>query len=72
MQEFILFRGTSFDGKEAKRILKETNINFAEVFSDSDERSPVLITKDSIYSYKGLAEIKEYVNSLKYYVLSVG
>lgn len=67
MENFILFRGTSFDGKEAKRVLKETKIDFIEVYSESNDHSPVLYTNNSAYSYKGLSEIKEYANSIKWH-----
>lgn len=68
MENFILLRGTSFDGKEAKRVLEETNLDFTEVYSESNEHSPVLYTVDSVYTYKGLSEIKEYANSVKWHV----
>ena len=64
MQESIFLRGTSPDNKEAKKVLIENNLEFVEVYSEFKSHPPVLFTESSIYAYKGLAQIKNYVNSI--------
>jgi hypothetical protein len=62
----ILYRGSSKDNQAAKNILREVNIPFAEVFSEDKNHSPVFCTNESAYCYKGLGEITEFANSLKF------
>lgn len=61
MQETIFLRGTSLDNKEAKKILRENNVEFVEVYSELKGHQPVLYTQNSVYAYKGLAQIKAFV-----------
>lgn len=61
MQETILLRGASNENREAKRILKAHNVAFVEVYSDYKSHPPVLYTDSSVYAYKGLSQIKEFV-----------
>jgi hypothetical protein len=41
------------------KLLKKYNIEFTEVFSD-DYDIPSLLTEESVYSYKGIKQIKDY------------
>lgn len=56
--------GTTPENKEAKRLLKETNVPFVEVYSNSINSNPTFFSNDGIYAYKGLNQIKEYANSI--------
>lgn len=64
MQESIFLRGASQDNKEAKKVLRENNVTFVEVYSEFKSHPPVLYTEDSAYAYKGLAQIREYACSV--------
>jgi hypothetical protein len=65
MKESVFLRGASQDSQEAKKILKEHNVHFAEVYSEGELHKPVLYTNDSAYAYKGLAQIRGYAHSFK-------
>ncbi len=66
MSDSILFRGASQDSREAKEILRESNIQFIEIYSESENHSPVLHTSESAYAYKGITQIREYACSIKF------
>lgn len=63
MQDSIFLRGASNDNREAKKVLKDNNINFVEVHAGFRSHPPTLYTESSAYAYKGLAQIKEYAYS---------
>jgi predicted mannosyl-3-phosphoglycerate phosphatase (HAD superfamily) len=64
MEDTILQISTSEESQEAKKLLKEKNINFVVVYSESKSHFPILFTNESAYAYRGLAQIKEYTDSL--------
>ncbi len=55
-----LIRDLSHESEKAKLELKKSNVDFREVFSSSNEQTPVLITQSSAYPYKGFESIREY------------
>lgn len=61
MQEPVFLRGASHENREAKKILQEHNVTFIEVYSEFNSHQPVLYTEGSVYAYKGLTQIKEFV-----------
>lgn len=65
MQKSVFLRGASRDNQEAEKILIANNVTFVEVYSESKFHEPILYTDDSAYAYKGLAQIREYVDSIE-------
>ena len=66
MKNSILLRSSSNDGREAKKILRECKVPFVEIYSESKNQLPVFYTENVAYPYKGLSQIKEFVNSMKF------
>ena len=72
IEKITLMRDKLYDSAQASKLLKskkvskllnENNIEFIEVYSDSN-RCPMLVVSGEAYSYKGYDEIVRYVNSL--------
>jgi hypothetical protein len=61
----ILLRNSSEESKEAEKILKKCNIDYAQLFSASEGRLPSIISPDIAYAYEGLAGIRLFVRSAK-------
>lgn len=61
----ILLRNRSEESKEAEKILKENNIDHAQLFSTSEGRLPSIISPGSAYAYKGMAGIRLFVRGAK-------
>ena len=61
----ILLRNHSQESREAEKILKENNIDYAPLFSTSEGRLPSIISPDSAYAYRGLEDIRLFVRSAK-------
>jgi len=57
----LFFSSHDNDSDVAKKILKEAKIDFIEILAN-DVDEPTLIVDSSAYSYKGLKEIREYVD----------
>ena len=60
----LLYHTKSKESRLAKELLKENQREFTEVYTE-DYDSPKLLTQESIYSYKGLNQIKQYISSQK-------
>ena len=60
----ILIRDNSRESKEAEKILKENNIEHAQLFS-TDERLPCLISHDHAYAFNGIGNIRLFVRNIK-------
>jgi len=58
-----LLKSTHKDGIEAEKLLNEAKIDFATILSCSDVDKPTLIVPGVAYSYKGLNEIKGYIET---------
>jgi len=61
----ILLRNSSEESKEAENILKEFNIDYAQLFSTSEGRLPSIISPDSAYAYEGMAGVRLFVRGAK-------
>lgn len=64
MSKITLIRTTDPESKLCSKILEENKINFREVYSDSDKK-PSLLIEGEAFPYKGLSQIKNYVNRVK-------
>jgi hypothetical protein len=61
MEKIVLLRDSSWESKEAKRLLQMAKIKHVEIFLESDKRLPCLLTPDIVYS--GLENIKSFVEN---------
>ena len=61
----ILLRNHSEESREAEKILKEFNIDYAPLFSTSEGRLPCIISPDSAYAYKGIEGIRLFVRGAR-------
>ncbi len=66
MKKPLLIRTADPESKLCSKLLEENQIKFIEVHSDSDKR-PSLLIEGEAFSYKGLSQIRGYVNSVKNY-----
>ena len=66
MNKITLVRTTDPESRLCSKLLRENQIEFIEVHSDSDSK-PFLLIKDKAFSCKGLPQIRSYVNGLKNY-----
>jgi hypothetical protein len=57
----IFFSSHDKDSETAEKLLREAKIDFIEILAN-DVDEPTLIVRTSAYSYKGLKEIREYVD----------
>jgi hypothetical protein len=61
MSKATLIKGFSQqESEEALEVLENSKIEFREMFSNPAYQSPILITSESTFSYKGLASIRSY------------
>jgi len=60
-----LLKSEHKDGIKAEKLLEQNNIEFITVLSCADVIVPELIVPGRIYSYKGLSEIKGYIETHK-------
>ena len=65
MSEAILFRNSSKESEKVNKILKDSKLNYVEVFSLSEKEKPTLIIEHNVYSIKGKDNISEYLHSKK-------
>lgn len=61
----ILLRDHSKESEEAEKILKECNIDHAQLFSTSEGRLPSVISPDSAYAYGGIEGVRLFVRGAK-------
>ncbi len=66
MSKITLIRTTDPESKLCSKLLEENKIKFIEVHSDSDKR-PSLLIEGKAFPYRGLSQIRSYVNSVKNY-----
>lgn len=62
MKKPIFFSAHDKDSREAEKLLREAKIEFIIILAN-DVHEPTLISRESAYSYKGLQEIKEYIET---------
>jgi len=60
MKKPIFFSAHDNDSREAEKLLREANIEFIEILAN-DVDEPTLVSNTSVYSYKGLQEIKDFI-----------
>jgi hypothetical protein len=60
MKKPMFFSAHDQDSREAERLLRESKIDFIEILAN-DVDEPTLVVRSSAYSFKGLQEIKEYI-----------
>jgi hypothetical protein len=60
MSKPIFFSAHDKDSTEAEKLLREAKIEFISILAN-DVDEPTLIVRGSAYSYKGLSEIKNYI-----------
>ena len=58
-----LLKSSHSDGIKAEKLLKEAKVDFATILSCSDVDKPTLIVPGVAYSYKGLNQIKQYIET---------
>jgi hypothetical protein len=58
-----LLKSNHKDGIKAEKLLKEAKVDFATILSCSDVDVPTLIVPSVAYSYKGLNQIKQYIET---------
>lgn len=56
----ILLRDHAAESREAEELLKENNIEYAQLFS-TDERLPCIISPDHAYSFVGIGGVRLFV-----------
>ncbi len=66
MSKITLIRTTDPESRLCSKLLEENKIKFREINSNSDKR-PSLLIEGKAFSYKGLSQIRSYVNSVKNY-----
>jgi len=61
MSKATLIKGFSQqESEEALEVLENSKIEFREMFTNPAYQSPILITSESTFPYKGVASIKSY------------
>lgn len=66
MNKITLVKTADPESKLCSRLLEENKIKFRKVYSDSDEK-PFLLIGNEAFAYRGLSQIRSYVNSTKNY-----
>lgn len=61
--KIIYFKSLHKDSDEAEKLLKEGKVNFITIVSCSEIDEPTLVVPGDAYSYKGLNEIKEFIQT---------
>jgi len=60
MKKAIFFSAHDKDSTEAEKLLKEANIEFISILAN-DVDEPTFIAPSHAFSYKGLQEIKDFI-----------
>lgn len=60
----LLLRDYSKESQEAEKILKESNIEYAQLFS-TDERLPCIISPEHAYPFEGIGGVRLFVRGTK-------
>jgi len=63
-RKVLLLRDHSKESQEAEKILKENNVEYAQLFS-TDGRLPCIISPDHAYSFVGIGGVRLFVNGAK-------
>ncbi len=63
-RKVILLRNDSKESQKAEKILKENNIEYAQLFS-TDGRLPCIISPDHAYSFDGIGGVRLFVSGAK-------
>lgn len=64
LEKLILLRDESKESAKTSKYLKEREVEFREVFSDSERIMPCLIVPGKAYAFRGYNSIMGYINSL--------
>ncbi|GEM_PF-4524545 len=64
LETLTLLRDEGKESAKTSKKLKEMNIEFREVFSDSERIMPCLLAPGSSYSFRGYNSIMNYINYL--------
>jgi hypothetical protein len=61
--KIIFFKSLHKDGDTAEKLLKEAKVDFITIVACNDVDVPTLVVPGVAYSYEGLSEIKEYIET---------
>jgi len=61
--KIVFFKSHHKDGDEAEKLLKEAKVDFITILACNDVEEPTLVVPGIAYSYSGLNEIKEYIET---------
>jgi hypothetical protein len=61
--KIVFFKSHHKDGDEAEKLLKEAKVDFITILACNDVEEPTLVVPGIAYSYAGLNEIKEYIET---------
>lgn|GEM_PF-5278971 len=61
MIKIIFFNSNDTEGKEAKRLLDEKNLNYAEILKE--DGCPRVVFSGVAFAYRGLSDIKSFIKT---------